>query len=143
VFASGIDTEDIETLAQILEREHASHSRRCTVCFAMFVLAFVSLVVALALVGVRLAIVVSAPVGAEALGLQFGLFQVLVPLAAVALSFFGAWWAAQNCLNSIERTLCAARNRRLKLFETFLGQMQCAGREKQRAWLEIIKSAVM
>jgi hypothetical protein len=143
MIVSGIDAEDLDTLAQILEREHVSHRRKCGVCFAMFLLAFSALVVALVLVGVRLAIAVSSPLGSEALGLQFALFQVLAPLAAVALTFFGAWWAAQNCLNSIERTLCAARNQRLKLFETFLNQIQCAGKEKQRAWLEIIKSAVM
>ncbi|MGD2132332.1 MAG: hypothetical protein PVI23_06025 [Maricaulaceae bacterium] len=139
----GIESDDIETLAEILEREHKAHRRKCSVCFAMFLLAFSSLVVALVLVGVRLAIVISSPVGAEALGLQFALFQVLAPLTAVALSFFGAWWAAQNCLNSMERALCAARNKRQRLFETFLGQIQCAGKEKQRAWLEIVKSAVM
>lgn len=140
----GIESDDIETLAEILEREHHSHSRRRTVCFAMFVLVFSALVLALALVGVQMALnVIKSPVGLQAQGLQFGMLQVLAPLAAVALSFFGAWWAAQNCLNSIERTLCAARKQRLKLFQTFLGQIQCAGKEKQRAWLEIIKSAVM
>jgi hypothetical protein len=143
MIAGGIDNDDIETLAEILVRERISYSRRCGLFLTMFVLAFCSLVVALALVGARLAAVVGSPVGAQALGFQFGLVQVIVPLAAVALSFFGGWWAAQNCLHSIDRTLCAARNQRLRLFETFLSQIQCSGKEKQRAWLEIIKAAVM
>lgn len=143
MIVSGIENEDIETLAEILERERMSHRRKCSIFLAMFMLAFGALVVALALVGVRLAAVVSSQVGAQVVGQQFAMIQVIAPLAAVALSFFGGWWAAQNCVHSIERTLCAARNRRIKLFETFLGQMQCSGREKQRAWLEILKSAVM
>lgn len=137
------DNEDIETLAEILERERRSHCRKCNIFLGMFVIAFVSLVVALALVGVNLAGVIGSPGGARLLGEQFPVFQVVAPLAAVALSFFGGWWATQNCIHSIERTLFAARNRRIKLFETFLGQIQCSGREKQRAWLEILKSAVM
>ncbi len=140
---SGIDDDDIQTLAEILEHEQAMHRRKCSICFAMFLFAFCSLVVALVLVAIQLATAMSAPAGLESLGGGFALFQVLAPLAAVALSFFGAWWAAQNCLHAIERTLCAARNQRFKLFHTFLGQIKCADKEKQRAWLEIVKSAVM
>lgn len=143
MIVSGIDSEDIATLAEILERERESHRRKCSIFLGMFALAFVSLVVALALVGLRLAEVVSSPIGMTVLGDQFQMLSVVAPLAAVALSFFGGWWAAQNCVHSIERTLCAARNQRFKLFETFLGQMQCSGKEKHRAWLEILKSAVM
>jgi hypothetical protein len=143
MISGGFENDDIETLAEILERELQSHSRKCGIFFAMFVLAFVSLVVALALVGVRLAEVVGSPAGSAVIGQQFILIQVVAPLAAVALSFFGGWWGAQNCLHSIERTLCAARNRRFKLFETFLGEIQCSGKHKHRAWLEIVKSAVM
>ena len=84
MIVSGIDAEDLDTLAQILEREHVSHRRKCGVCFAMFLLAFSALVVALVLVGVRLAIAVSSPLGSEALGLQFALFQVLAPLESMA-----------------------------------------------------------
>jgi hypothetical protein len=137
------DTEDIDTLAEILERERKSHCRKCSIFLVMFVIAFVSLVVALALVGVNLAGVIGSPGGARAMADQFPVFQVVAPLTAVALSFFGGWWATQNCIHSIERTLFAARNRRMKLFETFLGQIQCSGKDKQRAWLEILKAAVM
>jgi hypothetical protein len=138
-----IEPDDIETLSQILEDEKRSHRRKRFLCFAMFVFSFICLVLALVLVAIRLVTVATAPAGAGALGMQFAMLQVLVPLAAVALSFFGAWWGVQNCLNSIERTLCAARNRRPQLFAVFFKEIQCAGKDKQRAWLEIIKSAVM
>jgi len=142
MLASGVEYEDIETLAQILEREKVMHRRRCALCFAMFVFAFCALVVALVVVGVHLASVLgwtafSVPVA------EFALFQVPAMLAGVAMLFFSSWWAAQNCVNTIERTLCAARNGRLKLFQTFLGEIQCAEEKKRRAWLEILKGAVM
>jgi hypothetical protein len=138
-----IDHGDIETLAQILEHEKRSHTHKRSLCFAMFMACFVCLVAALAMIAVRLAMLTLAPDGAMELSSQLLLLQFLAPLAAVALSFFGAWWAVQNCLNSIERTLFAARNQRPHLFAKFLEQIQCADKEKRRAWLEIIKSAVM
>jgi hypothetical protein len=139
----GIEADDIETLAQILEHEKKSHSHKRSLCFFMFIISLASLVIALIVIAVRLAVMSFASDGAIEISSQFLMLQFLAPLAAVALSFFGAWWAVQNCLNSIERTLFAARNQRLHLFTRFLEQIQCADKEKRRAWLEILKSAVM
>jgi hypothetical protein len=142
MIVDGIDADDIETMAEILERELIAHRRKCHFCLALFGIGFVTLVVALVLVAVRLAVVAGSPLGAQGLGGQLALVQVVSPIAAMALGAFGAWWGAQNCLNTIERTLYAARNKRVKLFQTFLKEIQCAGKEKQRAWLEIIKSVI-
>lgn len=142
MIATSIDQDDIDALAEILESEKTLHRRKCTMCFVMFAMAFLALVGALVIVGVQLASVFGAQ-GVEALGDQFLMFQVLAPLAGAAMLFFSSWWAAQNCLHAIERTLCAARHRRVKLFQTFLGQIKCADKEKRTAWLEIVKGVVM
>ncbi len=142
---AGIDHDDLDVLALILERELAVHRAKCRLCLIMFAIAFAALALALALIGVRLAGDLLDSGGADVADIagQMVLVQALAALSAVALSFFGAWWTAQNCLNSIERTLFAARHRRMKLFQSFMGQIQCAGKQKQRAWLELVKSAVM
>jgi len=142
MIAAGIEDDDIETLSEILESEKILHKRKCMMCLVMFGLAFVALLGALVVLGVQLAKVMGAG-GAGNLDEQFAWFQVLAPLAGAAMLFFSSWWAAQNCLNAIERTLCAARNRRMKLFQTFLGQIKCADKDKQQAWLEIVKGVVM
>jgi len=141
--SGGIDKDDIETLAQILEHEKRGHKRKRSLCFAMFLLSFGCLVLALAFLGLRAASMLIGDGGGDVLSAQIWMLQILAPLAAVAVSFFSAWWAVQNCLNSIERTLFAARANRPHLFAKFLDQIQCADREKRRAWLEIVKSAVM
>lgn len=142
MIATGIEHDDIQTLAEILENEKILHKRKCLMCLVMFGLAFVALVVALVVLGVQLAKIMGSG-AADDLDGQFAWFQVLAPLAGAAMLFFSSWWAAQNCLNAIERTLCAARNQRMKLFQTFLGQIKCADKEKQQAWLEIVKGVVM
>ena len=142
MIATGIDQEEIQTLSEILEVEKKLHRRKCFMCLVMFAIAFIALLIAL----VVLLIQVLDIMGSNAVGNldgQFAWFQVLAPLAGAAMLFFSSWWAAQNCLNAIERTLCAARNQRLKLFETFLGQIKCADKGKQQAWLEIVKGVVM
>jgi hypothetical protein len=142
MIATGIEQEDIKTLSEILESEKKLHQRKCMMCLIMFAVAFVALVIALVVLGVQLALIMNASGVGEISG-QFAWFQVLAPLAGAAMLFFSSWWAAQNCLNAIERTLCAARNQRMKLFETFLGQIKCADKDKQAAWLEIVKGVVM
>jgi len=142
MITTGIEQEDIQTLAEILESERKLHRRKCMLCLVMFGMSFFALVIALVVLGVQLAKVLGTD-GAAGLDAQFAWFQVLAPLAGAAMLFFSSWWAAQNCLNAIERTLCAARNQRMKLFETFLGQIKCADKEKQKAWLEIVKGVVM
>jgi hypothetical protein len=142
MISGAIEADDLETLTEILELEKNSYRQKRSLCFAMFMLAFACLAIALTLVVVRLASVASEPVGLAELGGQAMLLPVLAPLAAVSLSFFGMWWAVQNCLNTIERSLCAARNRRAQLFGVFVKEIQCANKEKQRAWLEIIKAVV-
>lgn len=137
------DPEDIQTLAEILEKEKRSHLRKCGLCFAMFAVAVAVLLVAFALVVLTVASEFSSGAGIEVLGRHAILVQVVGSLAGAVLLFFSVWCSAQNCLNTIERTLCAARNQRVKLFETFLGQIQCADKRKREAWMEIVKGVVM
>lgn len=136
-----IEPEDLETLEAILERELRHHRNKCRLWLALFAVAFVSLVLALICVFIQLAFDISGS-GFTTFGGQFQLFQVLAPLAGATLLCYGAWGGAQNCLSGIERSLFAARNGRLNLFRGFLGQIQCAGKHKTKAWLEIVKGVV-
>ncbi len=137
----GIEQEDIATLSEILESELSLHKRKCWICLVMFALAFLILIGVLVLAVGRIA---SSSMFATILSFddKLDLFQVIIPIAGVALSFFGLWWSAQNCQNSIERALCAARNNRPNLFRAFLGEIQCASKKKQHAWLEIVKASL-
>lgn len=141
MIANEIEPEDLQTLEAILERELLHHRNKCRLWLALFIVAFASLVLALICVFVQLAFDIRAS-GIASFGGQFQLFQVLAPLAGSTLLCYGAWGGAQNCLTGIERSLFAARSGRFNLFRGFLGQIQCAGKHKTQAWLEIVKGVV-
>lgn len=129
-----LEAGDIDALAQILENERIGHCRKRALCLGMFVFFFVVLVVAIGAVVYML-------VNRDS-GLRLELVQALGVLAALVVGLFSMWWTVQNCINSIERTLFAARAGRNQLFASFLGQLQCADKNKKQLWLEVISAAV-
>jgi hypothetical protein len=132
------DQEDIKALAEILEAEHKHHCQKRSICFWLFIFWFVLLVVALGIA----AYLVLGPVATSPTSGALAWLQALAALSAAVVSFFSMWWTVQSCINSIERTLFAARAGRTQLFAGLLEQVQCADREKRRLWLELIKAAV-
>jgi Zn-dependent protease with chaperone function len=134
-----MDVDDVQALAAILENERRSHCQKRAVCLGMFVFSLVSLILALGIV--VLFLVHSNAAGG--LGQVPIYSQLLTALSAAVVGFFSMWWSAQNCINSIERTLYAARAGRHRLFVSFVEQLQCTDKKKRRVWLEIVSSAVM
>jgi hypothetical protein len=132
------DQDDIKTLSEILEVEHKHHCQKRSICFWLFIFWFVLLIVALGIA----AYLVLGPVATGPMGGTLAWVQALTALSAAVVSFFSMWWTVQNCINSIERTLFAARAGRTQLFASLLEQVQCADKEKRRLWLEVIKAAV-
>jgi hypothetical protein len=132
-----IERGDIEALAQILETEKQAHRRTRALCFALFVFCFAVLTVAICVLAFLL---VTARAGIAGDSLTF--LQVLTPLGAMVVGFFSFWWTAQNCINSIDRTLFAARSGRHRLFVSFLGQLQCADKKRKRLMLEVVGALV-
>jgi len=135
-----IDPEDILTLAEILEKERRSHAQKRALCLGLFLFSLLALLIALG-------IVVHFLVG---IGFSEGGFdqapvlgQLLTGLSAAVVGFFSMWWSAQNCINSIERTLYAARAGRSKLFFSFLQQLQCTDKKKRQVLLEMVSAAVI
>lgn len=136
------EDDDISTLTEILESEMRGHRQKRLVCMTMFCISLVSLILGLVLGAWQIA--------AELLPGQSGVkmdegiqaLQLLAPLAGFAMGFFTAWWACQHCINSIERTLFAARARRSKLFKLFVEQIACASEKKKKAWREIVEGFV-
>jgi hypothetical protein len=129
------NTADIETLAQLLEQEKVGHRRRLTLCFSLFCISVGALVLALCAIGVIFVISVST----EDRPQYVGLLSIIVSLACIVVTFFGAWSGVQDCLNSIERTLFAARHNRHQLFAHMLERVQCVDR-KSPLWLELVQS---
>ncbi len=134
-----IEPDDIEALAAILENEKQSHCRKRGLCFGLFVASFAVLIFAIAVLTFLLA---TGQLGDAITGNSLGFLQVLAPLSALVVGFFGMWWAVQNCINSIERTLYAARAGRHRLFASFLEQLQCADKNKRRLLLDIVGAVV-
>lgn len=136
------EDDDVAALTAILEGEMRSHRRKRTVCFVMFCISLVSLIVGLVLGSWQIATDLLPNQGGLQLDDGLQALQLLAPLAAFAMWFFTAWWACENCINSIERTLFAARTRRSKLFRQFVEQISCAKEKKKRVWLEIVGAFV-
>lgn len=134
-----IELGDIEALAAILESEKVAHCRTRALCFGLFVFCFVTLVLATVMIAIMFTTGRMSDLSA---GNWLGALQLLTPLSAAVIGFFGSWWAAQNCINSIERTLFAARSGRHQLFASFLREIQCADKKKRRMWLEVLKAFV-
>jgi hypothetical protein len=134
-----IESADIEALASILENEKQSHCRTRSLCFALFVFCFLVLVVAICTLTFLL---VTARLGGDLAGNSLTFLQLLTPLSAAVIGFFTSWWTAQNCINSIDRTLFAARSGRQRLFVSFLEQLQCADKKKRRAMLDVVGALI-
>jgi hypothetical protein len=130
---------DVAALAGILEMEKLHHCRTRGLCFGMFLFSLVMLVFA---VGVFAVVFVISTTENVDIDKWLPALQLLPPMSAAAIGFFGSWWAAQNCINSIDRTLFAARTGRTKLFTSFLGNLQCADKKKRRMWVEMASSLV-
>lgn len=134
-----IDPEDMLTLAAILEKERRSHAQKRALCLGLFLFSLFALLVAL---GIVVHFLVN--LGADG---EFDqapvLGQLLTGLSAAVVGFFSMWWSAQNCINSIERTLYAAKAGRPKLFFSFLEQLQCTDKKKRAVLLEMVSAAVV
>lgn len=133
-----IDHKDIEALAQILEQEKRGHGRTRSLCFGLFVICFLLLVVAICVLAYLLVTAQNDNVASHSLTY----LQVLTPLGALVIGFFTSWWTAQNCINSIDRTLFAARSGRHRLFVSFLEQLQCADKKRRRMMLDVVGALV-
>jgi hypothetical protein len=134
-----IESADIEALASILENEKKSHGRTRSLCLALFVFCFFMLVVAICTLTFLL---VTARLEGDLAQNSLTFLQLLTPLSAAVIGFFTSWWTAQNCINSIDRTLFAARSGRQRLFVSFLEQLQCADKKKRRAILDVVGALV-
>jgi hypothetical protein len=139
---SDFEDDDVAALTAILESEMRIHRKKRAICLAMFCISLVSLIIGLVLGSWQIATELLP--GQAGLQLSDGLqaLQLLAPIAAFAMWFFTAWWACENCINSIERTLFAARARRRRLFKQFVEQISCADKKKKRVWLEVVGAFV-
>ena len=137
--AHHFEESDIEALAEILEKERLHHCRTRGFCFGLFLFSLVMLAFATATISF---LFLSGRISQGPTSEWLGALQLLTPLSAAVVGFFGSWWAAQNCINSIERTIFAARKGRVKLFASFLGNLQCADKKKRQLWMEMVASLV-
>lgn len=137
-----LDSEDIATIAEILRNEHQSHCRWRSRFLALFTLFLVILLVALTLLVLHMSGLAFSSDIAARLGADVWLLPAIGTLAGAVMSFFTMWWAQQNCLHSIERTLFAAAKNRHRLFAQFLTQIQCADQKQKKLWAEILKGAL-
>lgn len=135
-----IDPEDMRTLAEILEKERRSHAQKRSLCLGLFLFSLLALVAAMGIV-VPFLLHVGDDQGEFSQAPVFS--QLLTGLCAAVVGFFSMWWSTQNCINSIERTLYAARAGRPKLFFSFLEQLQCTDRKKRQVLLDMVASVVM
>ena len=136
------EDDDIAALTAILESEMRGHRKKRAVCLAMFCISLVSLIIGLTLGAWQIATELLPGQAGLQLDDSLQALQLLAPIAAFAMWFFTAWWACENCINSIERTLFAARARRGKLFRQFVDQISCADKNKKRVWLEVVGAFV-
>jgi ABC-type nickel/cobalt efflux system permease component RcnA len=134
-----IEHGDVEALAAILESERVAHCRKRGLCFGLFLFSLVMLVFAVVIFGVVFVIATNNNVSMDQ---WLPTLQLLPPLSAAVVGFFGSWWASQNCINSIERTLFAARAGRVKLFASFLQNLQCTDKKKRQVWMDMAASLV-
>jgi hypothetical protein len=135
-----LDAEDISTIADILRKEYTSHCRWRSRFLALFMLFLTILLIALVLL--ILHALGNLTDVATRLNADLWLLPAIGSLAGGVMSFLSMWWAQQNCLHSIERTLFAAQRNRSQLFAKFLEQIQCADQKKKKFWAEVLKGAV-
>lgn len=133
-----LDPAKVRILAEMLEIERRGHCHRRTLCVGMFALFFLSLIVS---VGIAVFVIMDSAgeVGDKALPL----FSLLGALSAAVMSLFGILFTVQNCINSIERTLFAARVGDLQLFQAFLDNLECASKGKRGQMLALAKTVLL
>lgn len=127
-----VDADDIAVLSQILEGERKSAASKRAVCFAISTLMFLFLLGTFAVIAYQLLQTNDRTLIENLLPVA----GMLAPLFAAVLTFFHLGCGAQNCINSIERSLVAARHGRHKLFVTFVQQVQCADKDKRKVIME-------
>lgn len=130
------DPDDYEILAEILEREKRGHRTIRAACLILFLFSFVLLLWLLAFVVYQFTNDIRGQHSA------IDILQILAPIAALMIGFFASWWAAHNCINSIERSLFAARHKKWKLFLGFVNELQCANKKKRSMLLDVVGSLV-
>lgn len=128
------DEDECAVLAELLEKEKRGHRGIRTICLLLFVFSFVLLLSLLAFV------VFQFTQGGRNQYTTIDFLQILAPIAALMIGFFSSWWAANNCVNSIERSLFAARHRKWKLFLGFVEQLQCASKKKRSMLMDVAGS---
>jgi len=138
MIASSIEKDDVELLADILEKEKRHHCRIRALCFGLFVFSFLLLLAAMG----TIAFLFASNARSASDGVWLSVMQVLAPISAAMIGFFASWGAAHNCVNSIDRSLYAARAGRFNLFAGFVSQIQCASKSKRSLWMDMIGSVI-
>jgi len=138
MIAAEIDDEDVALIAKILKQEKKGHIRKRTVCLALFVLSFLFLLVALGLIGYALTNDTLQFSNLDSLSFV----QVPATICAAMFGSFALWCRAQNCINSIDRSLYAAHAQKYKLFAGFIRDLQCTSEKKRSVLIEIVGSVV-
>lgn len=134
-----IEPEDIEAVSAMLENEKQSHCRRRGLCFGLFVASSVVWILTIAVLVVALAVLLMNGRLDDVLDPKSLVFvQVLAVLSTAVMGSFTLWWAAQKCINSIERTLHFARQGRHRLFASFVNQLECTDKNKRALLLDIV-----
>ena len=133
------DTEDLDFIAGLLEAEKKSHCRTRVFCLSLFLLSMAILLSAIGLIGYTFATEADGP---EGFGQHITKLQFLAPLCAMMIGFFASWCACQNCINSIERSLYAARAQRYRLFAGFVRELQCTSKKKRSLLIDVVGSMV-
>ncbi len=137
--SAAYDVEDFKLLSSLLEKEKVVHSRRVTLCFVLLIFSVILFLLSLLLLAKLVFDFVTADVGKAT-----EIISVLgiVPVAGVMFLAYSSWCAALNCVNTIERSLLAARAGRWRLFNGFVREMKCTD-DKKRNWLLEIAGALM
>ena len=138
MIAQAIDQDDIDLLASILEKEKRHHCRVRAACLGLFLFSFILLLGTLATLAYLFAVNITDLSG----DLWLPLLQVLAPISAAMIGFFASWCAAQNCINSIDRSLYAAHAGKFRLFAGFVKDLQCASKKKRSIWMDMIGSVI-
>lgn len=132
------DTKDLDFIAELLEAEKKKHCRTRVLCLSMFLMSMIVLLSVIALIGYTFSTDTN---NLSGLGLVTEL-QFLAPICAMMIGFFASWCACQNCINSIDRSLYAARAQRYRLFAGFVKELQCTSKKKRNILVDVVGSLV-
>ena len=130
-----IEPEDVYLISRILEKEKLNHRRTSLACFLLFLVSFGILISALCYFGY-----IVADDSSKITDSPIELVQVIGALAAMMIGSFVSWCAAQNCINSIDRSLPAAEAGRSKRFAGFVRDLQCTSKKKRTVLIDVVSS---